>query len=72
MSIWGKDSKDPGLDPHSFCLAQWRRARRLPKDPENPPQVGEANPFGDWQKIKVRQLLKKYGCREKAPAFCPP
>ena len=41
-------------------------------DPENPPLVGERNPYGDWEKIRTRQLLKRYGCREKAPAFCPP
>ena len=71
-SIWGRDLKDPGLVPNSFCLAQWRRGRRLPADPEHPPQIGEANPYGEWDKIKCRKAIKAYCCREKAPAFCPP
>ena len=71
-SIWGKDSKDPGKAPDSFCLAQWRRARRLPADPANPPQIIESNPFREWDKIKCRRATKGFCCREKAPAFCPP
>ena len=43
-SIWGGDTKDQGLDPNPFSLQEWRRARRLPMDPQNPPQVGERNP----------------------------
>ena len=71
-SIWGRELKDQGLNPNPFSLLEWRRAGRLPTGPRSPPQVGERYPYGDWQEIGIRQLFKKYGCREKAPAFCPP
>ena len=69
VSMWGRDAKDRGLEPNPFSLQEWRRARR---HPENPPLIGERNPYGDWSKIRTKHLLKRYGCREKAPAFCPP
>ena len=60
------------MQPSAFALKQWREARRLPEDPENPPKDGDPNPFGDWEKISTKILIKKYGARDKAPAFCPP
>ena len=72
VSLWGKDAQDKGLEPSEFALQQWRRARRLPADPENPPAIGDKNPFGDWTKLKAERLLKYYGVRQKARAFCPP
>ena len=72
VSMWGRDARDRGLEPNPFSLQEWRRARRLPEDPENPPLIGDKNPYGDWSKIRTKHLLKRYGCREKAPAFCPP
>ena len=72
MSLWGKDKEDIGLKPEEFPLRQWRRVRRIADDPASPIPIGEHHPKGAWDKIRVTRLLKKYGCREKAPAFCPP
>ena len=72
VSLWGKDAQDKGLVPSPFALQEWRRARRLPADPENPPSIGDKNPFGDWTRLKAERLLKYYGVRQKARAFCPP
>ena len=33
-SIWGRDLKDSGRAPDSFCLARWRLGSRLPSDPD--------------------------------------
>ena len=72
VSLWGKNVQDKGLEPSQFALQEWRRARRLPADPENPPIIGDKNPFGDWTRLRAERLLKYYGCRQKAKAFCPP
>ena len=72
MSLWGKDKEELGLKPEEFPLRQWRRVRRIADDPALPIPIGEHHPKGAWDKIKVSHLVKKYGCREKAPAFCPP
>ena len=72
MSLWGKDKEEPGLKPEEFPLRQWRRVRRIAEDPAKPVPIGENHPYGAWDKIRLTTLVKKYGCREKAPAFCPP
>ena len=72
VSLWGTNVRDKGLDPSQFALQEWRRARRLPADPENPPLIGDKNPFGEWTRLRAGKLLKYYGCRKKAKAFCPP
>ena len=60
------------MQPSAFTPKQWREARQLPEDPENPPKDGDPNLFGDWERINTKYLERKYGARDKAPAFCPP